>query len=113
MGHILLNENTAFGHLERDSDNETLEKLDLVFQFIDSIDERIKIRHTGDEAAKGLISIKLSLDGLLDIVRAKVRATVKTNPHFICRTQDLPSNICIRVKLFGGSAHLRDKLFKL
>ena len=86
MGHVLLYENTAFGCLNRNSDDDALEKLDFVCQPIDGIGERVEIGHRRDEAAECVVSVNLSLNSLrssLEIVSAPVRAMIMTDPYLI------------------------------
>jgi len=63
-GHILLNENTAFGHLDRDSDDDVLEGGDFISQLVHVIDERIQVYHRRYQATDRIVPLGLPLHGL-------------------------------------------------
>ena len=63
-GHILLDENAAFGHLDRYSDDDVLEGCDFISQLVHVIDERIQIYHGRYEATDRIVPLGLRLHGL-------------------------------------------------
>ena len=97
----MFDDNTAFGDLDRDSDENVLRRFDSVFRPFDGVDERIKAVHRRDEAAECIVCMKLSSNRTLQPLHtvSACIGIIITSPYLVRQIQDLPGNICVRVKL--------------